>query len=152
MEKINLKVPPVIVFFCSLGLIWLLQEYIPDAYQFKAERWLLVFLLTLGVCIAFAAVIQFMISSTSVDPHKPEKASSLVRNGIYRLSRNPMYLGMLIILVAAILKWGDPIALLVLPVYIGYMNKFQIKPEEQKMEEKFGKEYLNYKSEVRRWI
>lgn len=99
-----------------------------------------------------SGVIQFAIQSTSVNPHKPDHASSIVKTGVYRLSRNPMYLGMFIILLAAVLKIGHPPGLIVLPFYVWYMNRFQIIPEEKTMEEKFGDEYRSYKENVRRWI
>lgn len=63
-----------------------------------------------------------------------------------------MYLGMLFILLAAVLAFGHPVGLLVLPFYVWYMNRFQIIPEENAMEEKFGEAYRNYTENVRRWI
>lgn len=102
--------------------------------------------------IGIAGVVQFAVKSTSVNPHKPNHASSIVTSGVYRISRNPMYLGMLFILVAAVLKFGHPTGIIVLPFYVWYMTRFQITPEEIVMEEKFGDEYRNYKKRVRRWI
>ena len=109
-------------------------------------------MLALGVLTGIAGVIQFAVRSTSVNPHKPERASFLITSGVYRLSRNPMYLGMLFILVAAVLKFGHPLGVITLPFYVWYMNRFQIIPEEKVMEEKFGDAYRNYKESVRRWI
>ena len=116
------------------------------------SKWIIWPLLALGVLTGFAGVIQFAVKSTSVNPHKPEHASFLITSGVYRLSRNPMYLGMLFILLAAVLKFGHPLGLIVLPFYVWYMNRFQIIPEERVMEEKFGDEYQNYKQRVGRWI
>lgn len=102
--------------------------------------------------MGISSVLQFAVHSTSVNPHKPEHASSIVKTGIYRLSRNPMYLSMLIILLAAVLKLGHPLGLIILPFYVWYMNRYQIIPEEKAMEEKFGDAYRNYMENVRRWI
>lgn len=152
MSHLKLKIPPVVIFFLCLGLVWIIKSYMPAWLDIMTSKEIVAGIIAVGALIAVAGVIQFFVSSTSVDPHKPEKASKLVSSGIYRISRNPMYLGMLIFLIAAVLKWGEPLGLLVIPLYVIYMDHFQIRPEEEIMEQKFGEEYRVYKDKVRRWI
>ena len=99
-----------------------------------------------------SGVISFRLAQTTVDPVHPERASSVVTTGIYRWTRNPMYLGFWLLLLAYAVKLSQPLALLLLPVFIGYMNRFQIIPEEQALERLFGDDYRNYCQRVRRWI
>lgn len=152
MKNLELKLPPVVVFFICIGLIWTIDYLLPALVDISVSSWIFRALLALGTITAISGVIQFAIQSTSVNPHKPDHASSLVTSGVYRLSRNPMYLGMLIILLTAVLKFGNPFGLIVLPLYVLYMNRFQIIPEEQAMVEKFGDEFTSYCNNVRRWI
>lgn len=133
-------------------MAWGIDSLLPPIFDIRARGWVVKTLLAAGALTSAAGVIQFAIRSTSVNPHKPERASSLITTGVYRLSRNPMYLGMLIILLAAVLKFGHPLGLIVLPFYIWYMSRFQIIPEEQAMLDKFGDEFISYCSKVRRWI
>ncbi len=87
-----------------------------------------------------------------MDPRVPDRSTSLVVRGIYRHSRNPMYVGFLLVLCAWSLYLGSALSLLFLPVFIAYMNRFQIIPEECYMRDKFAEEYTKYTSEVRRWV
>ena len=97
-------------------------------------------------------LVEFYKSSTSIDPYKPDKASSLVTSGIYGISRNPMYAGLLFILAGYGFYLGNVLVFAMLPPFMGYMSRYQIIPEEQVIEQKFGDEYRKYKSEVRRWL
>lgn len=106
----------------------------------------------LGVGVAVAGVRSFRRAKTTVNPFTPEKSSALVVSGVYRLSRNPMYLGMLLVLVGWAYALGSLPALVGLPVYIGYMNRFQIGPEECLLAEKFGDAFEGYCRRVRRWV
>jgi len=152
LKTLELKIPPAVVFLFCIGLLWLTDNYLPPLFDLSVSKWIIRPMLALGVLTGIAGVIQFAVQLTSVNPHKPERASFLITSGVYRLSRNPMYLGMLFILVAAVLKFGHPLGVITLPLYVWYMNRFQIIPEEKVMEEKFGDAYRNYKESVRRWI
>jgi protein-S-isoprenylcysteine O-methyltransferase Ste14 len=104
-----------------------------------------------GLC-ALAAFLGFMRSRTTINPLKPERASVLVTDGIYRYTRNPMYLSLLLLLLGyAIDLWRWP-ALLGPVAYVAYITRFQILPEERVLEAKFGADYLGYKQKVRRWV
>ena len=102
--------------------------------------------------IGFAGVREFRKAKTTVNPFRPRNAGSLVDSGIFRHTRNPMYLALLL----ALLGWGlylDNLFVLVSTVlYVAYLNRFQIRPEERALEELFGGEFTAYRQRVRRWI
>jgi protein-S-isoprenylcysteine O-methyltransferase Ste14 len=106
----------------------------------------------IGLAIALSAVAWFRRARTTVNPLAPETVSSLVTSGIYRVTRNPMYLGLLFALLAWAVLLANPIALIFLPLFVLYMNRFQIGPEETALEARFGSEFLSYKAGVRRWL
>ncbi|MEO1475370.1 MAG: isoprenylcysteine carboxylmethyltransferase family protein, partial [Pseudomonadota bacterium] len=89
---------------------------------------------------------------TTVNPLRPDKATHLVVTGLYRISRNPMYLGLAILLTGWGLYLGDAANLAVLAAFIGFITIFQIKPEEEILRSKFGDDYIDYCRRVRRWI
>lgn len=97
-------------------------------------------------------VVCFWRVRTTINPLDPGKASYLVTNGIFRMSRNPMYLSLLLLLVAYAIRldsltiWLGPL------IFAAYVTRFQILPEERALAEKFGEAYLDYKHRTRRWI
>lgn len=149
---LKLKIPPAVIFLICVGLMWALNRQIPDWFVIDLGQWLPRVILAIGVLVGLGGVIQFSKNSTSVDPHHPEKTSVLVTSGVYNFSRNPMYLAMLLILLGGMTKFGEPAGVIVPILYVWYINEFQIKPEEEIMEQKFGEEFLEYKKEVRRWV
>lgn len=150
---LKLKIPPVVVFLMFLGLMWLTHQFMPNqSLLFETGGSFGISFMIVGGFIGILGVIEFARKSTTVNPHKPEKTKELVRSGVYKYSRNPMYLGLMIVLISPVLYFGNPFLILFLPAYLWYMNEFQIKPEEEIMEQKFGKEFLEYKNKVRRWL
>jgi protein-S-isoprenylcysteine O-methyltransferase Ste14 len=105
-----------------------------------------------GLSVIFAGVLAFRRKATTVDPLHPEKASSMVTGGIFRFTRNPMYLGMALILAGAALGLGNALALLGPVVFAAWITRFQIRPEERALELLFGAEFRDYCARVRRWI
>lgn len=120
--------------------------------DFQRPFWLAVFFFVAGTMIGLVGLVQFYRKSTTVNPHKPDNASSLVDSGIYRFSRNPMYVALLLILISYGAHLGNILAILILPFFVLYMNYFQIIPEEKALQQKFGEEFEKYQSKVRRWI
>lgn len=111
--------------------------------------------LALGAVSAAAALVslvRFFRAGTTIDPTAPEKASALVVDGLYRYSRNPMYLSMLGALIAWGLWLGNPVALIVPAVFAWIITEYQIKPEEAALSARFGVAYEDYQKRVRRWI
>ena len=121
-------------------------------YEFQYQTTVSRIFLALGVLSAFSGIIAFRLKGTSVDPRNPDDASSLVIGGIYKYTRNPMYLGMALILLGGIIRLGNPFALIGLLFFVWYITQFQIKPEEEALGKLFGKDYADYQSKVRRWI
>lgn len=106
----------------------------------------------IALVLIFAGIIAFRKQHTTVNPHHPEQASSLVTSGIFAYSRNPMYLGMSLCLVALAVKTANLTAFLCVPAFMLYITRYQIIPEERIIEAKFGEQFRHYKSRVRRWI
>ena len=109
-------------------------------------------LFLLGLGILFSAARSFKEHQTTINPIKIETASSLVVSGIFNYSRNPMYLGMALILLGLSLKFNIIGGLIFTALFILYITSFQIKPEEKAMQKIFGEEFLSYKNRVRRWL
>jgi protein-S-isoprenylcysteine O-methyltransferase Ste14 len=106
----------------------------------------------IGVCFDLAGIISFWLARTTINPMKPAKTSSLVCSGVYRVTRNPMYLGLLFILIAWAVFLSSAWALIGPLAFVLYMNRFQIAPEERALSAMFGISYSAYKSRVRRWL
>jgi protein-S-isoprenylcysteine O-methyltransferase Ste14 len=153
VQALDLKIPPVGILLLAGAAMWGLARLFPEAIiALPARTFLIVASLCAGGAVAVAAIIGFHRHSTTVNPTSPDKASALVVNGIYGYTRNPMYLGLLLVLVA---WWGylpNAFSLIILPIFIIYMNRFQIQPEERVLLEKFGDPYALYMSKVRRWL
>ena len=153
MERLQLLVPPPIVALICALIMWAAVSVWPDlVLTFAFQVPLAVALLVLGLALDLISVGAFFKAKTTVTPLAPEKSSSLVVDGLYRITRNPMYLGMLLILCGIATWLGSPANIAVLLGFIAYITTFQIKPEEAKLEELFGAEYQAYKQRVRRWL
>jgi protein-S-isoprenylcysteine O-methyltransferase Ste14 len=96
--------------------------------------------------------LSFKKQDTTVNPLQPEKASSLVITGLFKYSRNPMYLGMLLLLLSLTAKFNVIGGLLITLGFLLFMTKFQIIPEERALESKFGEKFAQYKGQTRRWL
>lgn len=147
------KIPPPVIALVFGLLIWAMNQFVP-IYILPLENLVYigyVFIL-FGLFLDILSFINFVKNKTTVNPMKPQNASTLVIGGFYRFSRNPMYLGLLNILFGLTLLLGDISGLLMLPLLVMTMNTLQIIPEEEALEGIFGDDYLKYKNSVRRWI
>ncbi|WED28163.1 isoprenylcysteine carboxylmethyltransferase family protein [Vibrio sp. DW001] len=153
MKVLELKVPPVFVFLVCLCLM----------YWFHS----LSALFTIGVPISnvvlaicfvgagyfgLSGIYEFKKAKTSVHPVDINKTTSVVDTGVYKLTRNPMYFGLLLLLFGFGYWLQDLSSLAVCVLFVMYMNRFQIGPEERHLTSKFGKGYTDYQNKVRRWI
>ncbi len=109
-------------------------------------------LLVIGQSISISGMMSFRRAKTTMNPIKPDTASSLVSSGVYRFTRNPMYLGLSVTLLGWAMFLANPLALLAVPLFVLYINRFQINPEERVLSSLFGAEYAAYKEKVRRWL
>lgn len=153
MQALELKIPPVVLVALFALAMWLLAQWLPPLALPQSWRLLLAGVFAAaGVAIALAGVLAFRRADTTVDPRVPQQSSSLVVRGIYRYSRNPMYVGFLMLLTALGCYLMSVAALALLPLFVLYMNRFQIAPEERHLRQKFGNEYQVYTQQVRRWL
>ena len=152
-SSLELRVPPVAVASVAALCMWLLSRWTPGLEL--AQPWRLgtaVLLLATGVLVAVAGVLEFRRARTTVNPTTPQAASSMVRSGIYRHTRNPMYLGMLLVLIAWAVWLASLAACAVLPAFLLYINRFQIEPEERILAGLFTADFDDYRRSVRRWL
>lgn len=152
-HTLNLKLLPII-YVLFFALLMFMVKFLAEPFNivFKAQTLIAIVIFITGILIILIAGYQFRNAETTVHPLKPEQTTQLVTHGIYRYSRNPMYIGFLLFLVAWVVYLGNAIALLLLPAFILVMNKVQIIPEEKILMEKFGDVYHNYMKHVRRWL
>lgn len=149
----KLKLPPVLIFVIFSILMYVLSLVLPFGdFEFFGREVLILFLLGMGALVRLISLIQFYIAKTSIDPRTPSKASDLVTNGLYKFSRNPMYLALLMVLLAWGLWLGNAFNTLLAAGFVGYLNKFQIIPEEKALSDIYGKAYKHYCTQVRRWF
>lgn len=133
--------------------MYLFARILPVGYfDFFGRRFLVYLLCGGGVLIGLISLLQFAKHRTPTDPFKPNRARKLVTNGIYQYSRNPMYLALLLVLLGWGVSLGNAFNTLLAAGFVAYMNAFQIRPEEEVMEQKFGAAYRQYCILVRRWF
>lgn len=153
MSALELKIPPPLVLFACGLLVWLLAYLLPSlAFDWPGQLALSLLLASAGMSVAGAGVLAFHQASTTINPTRPHATSSIVSNGVYRFTRNPMYLGMLLCLAGWALFLGNPLSLLGLPLFVAYLNRMQIGPEERALAAKFGEPFEQYCTRVRRWL
>ena len=152
-SSLELKVPPVALVIFAAVLIWLGAVSLPQlSFLFPFRVALGGMFGLLGFIICSLGLLEFSRAKTTVNPTRPGTSSSLVKAGIYRHTRNPMYLGFLLMLAAWATVMGNVVSFLVLPAFVLYLKRFQIEPEERALASIFGDEFRAYCSGVRRWI
>ena len=142
--------PPIVTFICGIA-IYSSRTLFNQFFSYN-NNIISLFLLILGLVIFASAVKSFKTQKTTVNPLEPRLASSLVTSGIFKFSRNPMYLGMLIILLSITFKFNLIGGLIASLFFYIFITKFQIIPEEVAMNELFGNEFIDYSKKTRRWI
>ncbi|MDR4480684.1 MAG: isoprenylcysteine carboxylmethyltransferase family protein [Nitrospira sp.] len=153
MQRLELTVPPLALVLLAGGFMWIITWATPALeFAFPAGLICAAGAVLVGITIAGMGVFSFSRAKTTVHPMKPDSSSALVVTGIYRLTRNPMYLGFLLLLVGWGIFLSNALAFLVLPGFVMYMNRFQIEPEERALTRLFGQAFVIYRSQVRRWI
>lgn len=132
--------------------MWLISWTAPTLHvDVPAHIWVAVLLVAVGFVTGISGVVTFRRANTTTDPTKPH-ASLLVTWGVYGMSRNPMYLGGLVMLLGWAVFLSNTLVLLSLPVYVLYINRFQIAPEERVLTSLFGERFTAYRVRVRRWL
>jgi protein-S-isoprenylcysteine O-methyltransferase Ste14 len=146
-------IPPPLAMLLAALIMWALHHFLP-LRQLIAAPWnyLAVVPVAISRVISVAAGRRFREARTTFDPVRPELTTHLVTEGVYRFSRNPMYLGLVLMLIAWALWLGTAIPWVVPPLFAIWMSITQIAPEEQALEKVFGATYAAYRRSVNRWI
>ncbi len=153
MHSLELKAPPVALTLLLGGLAAGADRLLPAARVAVPGAELNAAGLALaGMVVATLGVISFRKARTTVNPLQPENASALVVTGIYRVTRNPMYVGLLLVLLGWSVFLRNPVTLVFPALFVAYMNRFQIHPEERALSARFGSAFDAYRSRVRRWL
>jgi len=153
VQALQLKVPPVAVALVGAAAMWVASTIMPAlALAIPWQTASALVLVMVGIAFAVAGVVAFRRARTTVNPTRPESTSTVVVSGVYGLSRNPMYVGLLFVLAGWAVFLAHLLPPMLLPVFILYMNRFQIEPEERALSARFGSEYAAYMQSVRRWL
>jgi protein-S-isoprenylcysteine O-methyltransferase Ste14 len=152
MPSLESKVPPPAVVLVIGVFMWLTSRAAPSFdFGVPAPAAIAIVLGSAGFLTGILGVMTFRRAKTTVDPTKP-RASSLVTWGVYAMSRNPMYLGGLVMLFGWAVFLSNALTFAFLPAYVLYINRFQIGPEERALASLFGAPYLAYQARARRWL
>ena len=152
LNVLELKVPPVALVLLFAALMWLASAYSPLTVVLPWRDAIALTFCSAGLAIALAGVLSFRRAKTTVNPLTPEATTAMVTSGVYRFSRNPMYLGFFLALAGWAIYLSHLLAIALLPLFVLYINRFQIPPEERTLSEKFPQEFTAYKGSVRRWL
>ena len=150
MEKFSKIPPPFVVLILVVSTFFSSKNI--DLIQIPFQTLISIFILSIGILILLNPVLKFKKSKTTINPIKFNKVNKLVTSGIYKYSRNPMYLGLLMIVISSSIFYLNIYSILTPLFFYLWINRFQIKREEVFLTEKFGKDYLSYKKKTRRWI
>ena len=149
----ELKIIPVVQVIIAVLLMIVFSKLWPELIlNWPAHKQIAILLFSLAIVVGVSAIVSFKRHKTTVNPTKPEASTSIVSSGVYSLSRNPMYLAMLISLISVAYYLQHITALPVILIFIAYMTRFQIIPEEKMLTKIFSQQYLDYQSRVRRWL
>jgi len=153
MHRLELKFPPIALVLLTAVLMWGTSQVLPAfGFQVPARGVFSMSVAMAGAIVSGLGIVSFSHARTTVNPMKPDSASSLVVSGVYRWTRNPMYLGFLLVLLGWAIFLSNALAFLFLPAFILYMDRFQIEPEERALHALFGPTFAAYRSRVRRWV
>ena len=145
------KIPPPIIALTCIVINYL-STYLINPIKFANIEIIGILILLVGLVTAMLAIFLFKKVKTTVNPINPEEATTLVTTGIFSVTRNPMYLGLFFVICSTVFFFGSWCGIIILTLFVCYINKFQIIPEEEAMEKLFGDKYNEYRQNVRRWI
>ena len=153
MSRLELKIPPDVVWVLVAGLMWPVSVRTPRLDVPSPIRVVVAVALTVaGVWFVVAARMSLDKAKTTWRPMTPGQSTSLVSTGVYSVSRNPIYLGMLLVMLGLGVALSSPAALALSVVFVLYLDRFQIEPEERALSTILGQQYSAYQTRVRRWL
>lgn len=147
----SFKIPPPLLVIILTSLVYFSSTKLELIYL-PYRQMISTLILIIGLIIIISPVVNFIKSKTTVNPVKFENVNRLVTTGVYKYSRNPMYLGMIMIIISTTVYYLNFLSVFSPLIFYIWINKFQISREEIFLEDKFGDDYLKYKSKTRRWI
>jgi protein-S-isoprenylcysteine O-methyltransferase Ste14 len=153
MRWLDRRIPPPIIGALVAAAMWAVARTGPQFELDSQARYVLVGMLAaVGVTLDLRGLLAFRASRTTINPLRPERTSSLVTSGVYRITRNPMYLGLALLLLAWAVFLSSLAPLAGPPIFVVYITRFQILPEERALKRIFGNEFTLYAARVRRWL
>ncbi len=153
MNALELKIPPPVVLLLSALAMWLVARWLPQwSWPSAALTVLGGVLAVAGLALIVTAMRTFARSKTTINPLKPAESALIVSHGVFARTRNPMYVGLAMILTGGACYLGHVVAWLAVPLFVAYITRFQIIPEERILLGKFGAPFAQYRSQVRRWL
>ena len=152
-STLELKIPPPAVAALVAAAMWGIARVLPAWHApAPARTWIALAIAAFAVVVSISAIVAFARARTTINPTTPGASSALVAKGVFGITRNPMYLGLLCLLIAwavflpSIWAFAGPV------MFVGYIGRFQIAPEERALTALFGAEYSAYQARVRRWL
>ena len=146
-----IKIPPPILVLILVSSNYFSSKKI-NLINLPNQDLISIIILLIGILILINPIFKFIKSKTTIDPIKFKKVNKLIISGIYKYSRNPMYLGLLMIVLSTSIFYLNIFSITTPVLFYCWINRFQIKREETFLTEKFGAEYMSYKIKTRRWI
>ena len=156
MHKLDSLIPPPAALLITLVIMFFIASF-DDARILRMDRFVVntviaTGLIVAGITLGILAIKQLKREHTTINPLRPNTTSSLVTSGIFKFTRNPMYLGMVLVTLGAATFYGSAWCLIIFVAFIVFIRRFQIDPEERAMLSLFGKKFEDYKANTRRWI
>ena len=145
------KIPPPIIALVMIAIIYL-SSLIIEPITFNYQTLIGILVVIIGLACAIPSFRLFAKYKTTISPFTPSETTALVTDGAYRYSRNPMYLGLVLLTIAATIFFGTWLGVVIVVAFIFLLNFLQILPEEEALLDIFGEEYVEYQKKVRRWI
>lgn len=153
MTWLEHRVPPPVIGLLAAAAMWGVDRLVPSLrFPYAGHVAVAAVIGIVGLAVDIAGILQFRKLRTTVNPLRPGKASALVTGGILHWTRNPMYLGMAVMLLGWAAYLSNPLSLLGIPCFVAYLDRFQIAPEERALQARFGAAFLAYRERVRRWL
>ncbi len=153
MVNLEHRIPPPVIAVLTAAAMWAISPIGPHfAIDVDLKHILVALLVMIGIASDVLGILAFRASRTTVNPLKPECSSTLVTGGVYRITRNPMYVGIVFFLLAWAVHLSALLPLAGIVLFVFYITRFQIRPEERALERIFGEQYSTYCARVRRWL
>ena len=153
MQWLETKIPPPIVMALLGAAVYGVAPLLPGfSFEFALRAYLAIALILAGLALNLLPGLAFLRAGTTFNPLRPDAATSLVTSGIYRHTRNPMYLGDSVILLGWALYLGNAAAFVAVPAFMLYITRFQIQPEERHLSARFPEAYASFRKRTPRWL